>query len=192
MHVQGATADTRNAYLRRGYFSHIGELREKLVRLGMAYSSPLPDFPDNDHLDRTDFRGDQPVSERAQRYVQVLERTLAEHGTGPLVDDYVPGIPLHKLSSADGWHVTAAECTEALTTYSGASRAGVAHTAAFDPDVLLFLRTVADHGGFRVYRLPHFLRGSRHLRPVPPVGRTCLSRPTPLERRSPPCPHPGS
>ena len=149
MYVQGAPDTEQDTYLRRGFFGGIAQLRMELVRLGMGFGSPMPEFPENDFLDRTDFRDGEPISERAKRYMQALEQTLAEHGTGD--DEYVPGIPTHKLSSNDGWHVTDKECAEALAAYEAAMQAGIPHPAAFADDVIPFLRAAANYQGFRVY-----------------------------------------
>jgi hypothetical protein len=149
MDVQGAPLGGEHVHLRRGYFADTDQLRRALVALGMAFDTPVPEFPDSDHLDRTDFRDDEPVTDRARRYHQQRERVLADHDTG--AQDYQPGIPTHKLSSADGWHVTDKECTEALAAYAAARRAGATHPAAFGADVIPFLRTAAAFAGFRVH-----------------------------------------
>lgn len=62
--------------------------------------------------------------------------------------DERPGIPLHKLCSNDGWWVTSAECQSALHIWE---RAGMPMDEEFGDDWIPFLRSAAEHGGFRVY-----------------------------------------
>jgi hypothetical protein len=149
MYVQGAPDSEHHSYLRRGVFAGTVELRVMLIQLGMGFDSPMPEFPENDFLDRTDFRDDEPLSERAKLYMQALERTLADHGTGDA--EYVPGIPTHKLASSDAWLVTAQECAEALAAYDKAMQAGIPHPETFADDVIPFLRCAANYEGFRVH-----------------------------------------
>jgi len=147
--VQDAPLGEEHVHLRRGYVAGTEALRRALVELGMAFDTLVPQFPDSSHLDRTDFRDDQPVTDRARRYLQQREQVLTDHGTG--TGDYQPGIASHKLYSADGWHVTDTECTQALAAWEAATRAGARASAALGADVIPFLRTAAAFGGFRVH-----------------------------------------
>lgn len=149
MYVQGARDFEPDTHLLRGLFGGVTELRITLVQLGIGFDSLMPEFPDNDFLDRSDFHDGEPVTERAKLYTQALERTLTEHDADAA--EYLPGIPTHKLASNDGWHVTDKECAEALAAYEMAIQAGAEHPAAFDDDVIPFLRTAANHQGFRVH-----------------------------------------
>ncbi|GAA2822470.1 hypothetical protein [Saccharopolyspora taberi] len=150
MVVQGAPADEEHTYLRRNIWG-MGPTRQALVDLGMAFLSEMPAFPDDSHLSRkTDFNEDgEPVTEQAKRFVEAIERTLADHGAGDA--EYLGGIPLHKFGSNDGWHVTDKECTEALAAYDTSIQHGDKHPEAFDDDVIPFLKTAARYEGFRVY-----------------------------------------
>lgn len=142
--VQGAPTGTPHTHLDRAYFGGSDQLRQTVVQMGMGFDSGAPDFPDSDHLDGTDFRDGEPITDRARSYLGQHERVLAEHGT-----DDAAGIPGHKLYSADGWHVTASECAQALAAYQRAILTGVPHPAAFAADVIPFLRTAAAFEGFR-------------------------------------------
>ncbi|ASR39978.1 hypothetical protein BAY61_32375 (plasmid) [Prauserella marina] len=147
MVVQGAPEEEESTYLRRSIWG-MGPTVEALVSLGMAFWSDVPDFPESDHLSGDDFNDGDPVTERAKVYVQAVERTLADHGVGDA--DHIGGIPAHKFSSNDGWHVTDKECLEALNAYEVSIQAGDSHPEALHDDVIPFLRTAAKYEGFRV------------------------------------------
>jgi len=149
MHVQAAPGVEQATRIERGFTLGTTRLCQAMVGLGMAYPSPVPEFPDSDHLDRGDFRDQQPVTDRARAYLQALERTRVDHGSHGAAR--LPGIPVHKLASGDGWHVTAEECGEAVAAYEFATTTGTPHPDAFADDVLPFLRTAARHDGFRVH-----------------------------------------
>jgi hypothetical protein len=149
MDVQGASHSAAQVHLRRGYFAQTHRLCSALVALGMAFDSLVPQFPDSDHLDSTDFRDDRPVTDRSRRYLQERARVLADHGTD--MEEYLPGIPTHKLASADGWHVTDKECGQALAAYEAALLDGTAHPADFGEDLIPFLRAAAAAEGFLVH-----------------------------------------
>lgn len=149
MHVQDAPDYELATRIERGFTLGTTRLCQAMVELGMAHPSPVPDFPDSDHLDRRDFVDEQPATDRARTYMQALAAVQAEHGTRGAAR--LPGIPAHKLTSGDGWHVTADECAEALGAYELATTAGAAHPAAFADDVVPFLRTATRYGGFRVH-----------------------------------------
>ncbi|RAS59497.1 hypothetical protein C8D87_114109 [Lentzea atacamensis] len=146
MHVQGVPDFELNVHIERGVALETTALCNALVELGMAFPSPVPEFPDGDHLDRSDFRDEQPITSRAREYLQALELVRADHG-----DTGMPGIPTHKLASGDGWHVPAHECAQALAAYDLARAAGAEHPAAFADDFIPFLRTAARYQGFRVF-----------------------------------------
>ncbi|GAA2678889.1 MULTISPECIES: hypothetical protein [Actinosynnema] len=149
MTVQDAPDAGRNTRIERGFGLDTTHLCRAMLDLGMAHASPVPQFPDGDHLDRSDFRDGEAVTYRARAYVQALELVRVDHGSHG--DDWLPGIPVHKLASGDDWHVTAQECTEALAAYESATGSGALHPAAFADDLVPFLRTAARHGGFRVH-----------------------------------------
>lgn len=144
--VQGAPTGTPHTHVDRAYFGGSDQLRQTLVEMGMGFDSPVPEFPDSDHLDRTDFRDGEPITDRAWRYEIQRADVLADHGAGSAA-----GIPGHKLYSADNWHVTACECAQALAAYHQAIHTGLPHPAAFGADVIPFLRTAAAFDGFRVH-----------------------------------------
>ncbi|WNV83134.1 hypothetical protein [Umezawaea sp. Da 62-37] len=149
MQVQANPGVEQTATLRRGFTLGTTRLCQAMVALGMAHPTPVPQFPYSDHLDRDDFRDDQPVTDRAHAYLRALEQTRTDHGSRGHAR--LPGIPVHKLASGDGWHVTAQECREALAAYQLATTTGTPHPAALGDDVLPFLRTAARHNGFRTH-----------------------------------------
>ncbi|MGW4527817.1 hypothetical protein [Amycolatopsis sp. NPDC004378] len=149
MHVQNAPDFEETTRIERGFTLGTTRLCQAMIALDMAHPSPVPDFPASDHLDRHDFDGEQPATDRARTYMQALADIQADHGTRGAAR--LPGIPSHKLTSGDGWHVTPDECAEALIAYELATIAGAPHPAAFADDVVPFLRTAACHGGFRVH-----------------------------------------
>jgi hypothetical protein len=147
MCVQDAPDFESPVSIERGFALETTELIEALVELGMAFPSPTPDLPDGDHLDRSDFRDEQPITDRARDHLQALEVARIDHGG---TDQ--PGIPTHKLASGDHWHVTAGECAQALAAYelTVAVPGGAEHPASFAGDFIPFLRAAARCGGFRV------------------------------------------
>lgn len=62
--------------------------------------------------------------------------------------DERPGIPLHKLSTNDGWWITDVECRSALDIWE---RAGSPMVDEFRDDWVPFLQAAAKNGGFRTY-----------------------------------------
>lgn len=149
MIVHGAPADEKDTYLSRSMLG-MGPVRQALANVGMAVASTMPEIPDDSHLSQEDFSDDgEPATENATLFVQALMRMLADHGAGDAA--YLGGIPLHKLGSNDGWHVTDTEVTAALAAYDTFIQAGQPHPEEFDDDVIPFLRTAARYQGFRVF-----------------------------------------
>ncbi|UUV32113.1 hypothetical protein NQK81_01310 [Amycolatopsis roodepoortensis] len=149
LQVQNAPADEDTTRIERGFTLGTARLCEAMVALGMAHPSPVPDFPDSDHLAAADFDGEQPVTDRARDYLRALAALQVDHGTHGANRRW--GIPTHKVSSGDGWYVTADECNEALSAYENARVVGAPHPDAFADDVVPFLRKAARFGGFRVH-----------------------------------------
>ncbi len=85
----------------------------------------------------------RPLGGRAADYEAALERILSDHGH---TDQ--PGIPLHKLRTNLGWHVTAVECAAAVRAFE---IQGAAPPAVFGPRLLPFLRSARAHDGFEVH-----------------------------------------
>ncbi|HEV3356807.1 MAG TPA: hypothetical protein VG247_08420 [Pseudonocardiaceae bacterium] len=120
----------------------------RMLDLGMATDNgPPPKFPlwavygvsDFDVLGR-------PVGGQAQEYETELRNILSWHG-----DPTTRGIPLHKLTTPLGWHVTTEECREAITAYDQARANGIRHPRIFGTDLIPFLRTAAEQHGFEVH-----------------------------------------
>ena len=66
-----------------------------------------------------------------------------------------PGIPVHKLSSNDGWLVTPIECMGALKVWDSLGEKDLPtlgrEPVVWWPEWLEFLEEAAEHGGFRVW-----------------------------------------
>jgi hypothetical protein len=107
-------------------------------------TGPPPRFPLWAVYGVSDFdSAGRPMGGRAQEYESALQRILSAHGQ---TED--EGIPLHKLRSNLGWHVTADECRAAIKTYD-ANRTSA--PAVLTPKLLTFLRTAMTHDGFEVH-----------------------------------------
>lgn len=134
-----------------GYFRlnvwGMGECRQLMFNLGMAYEAPekcIPPWPELADFGLTEYPDDpaDDTSGFTQACDDVLRWMAPDH----------PGIPLHKLGSNDGWLVTPLECKGAIALWNKARDNG-----ASEPPVdwwsrwLEYLRRAADNGGFRVY-----------------------------------------
>ncbi|GGL01306.1 hypothetical protein Ppa06_69870 [Planomonospora parontospora subsp. parontospora] len=124
-----AASDTvdqvRKSYFRLNIFS-MGRYRDAMYRLGMAFDDdPRPDWPRANNYGITDEQvwavespEDYPevyaaitsdMMSQILAYQQEHERVLSWHGKTDM-----PGIPLHKFGSNDGWVVLPAECEAAV------------------------------------------------------------------------------
>lgn len=152
MYVRGAAKDAEHGYLRRNIFG-MHPTVEAMVSVGMAFWSPSPGWPKvpqpyEDHVRWDDKVEDEvPVTAEGQAYLERVESARSTHG-----ETRTPGIPSHKFTSNDGWHVTREECEQALAAYDQAVTAGGAdHPKYLMDDVLPFLRCAAQHDGFEVH-----------------------------------------
>lgn len=162
MHVQGkdgteAEVVDDHAYLRRNIWG-MGPTVGALIALGGAYESEGPrardgsylefdDVPpyneDWDGLDAADLAVDAAYEEREV----VLQALLSAPGSYDTA-----GIPSHKFTSNDGWHVTQSECASAVVLIERAPTPWSVDVDGYmSDDVLPFLRCAARHDGFRVY-----------------------------------------
>lgn len=137
-------------YFRRNIWG-IGHLRDALIEMGMGFDpSPFgvdhPAWPTPQEYGVTDWNDEgEPVGGRAAEFKAAQEKVLAWHGPE------IPGIPVHKFCSNDGWHVTKVECQSAIDLYEFAIRDGKAHPEAFGEDFVPFLREAARCDGFEVH-----------------------------------------
>ncbi|RSN26516.1 hypothetical protein DMC63_01385 [Streptomyces sp. WAC 05977] len=143
MYVRDASESAENTYLRRSIFGGV-PFAEALIGFGMGFDpGPVPSFPDPDEFDLK-FGDDGWEGERLDEFRAAVTSVLDWHGP-----EDKTGIPVHKVcSSNDGWHVTKAECEQALAAYRKAMADGGAHPEAFDDDVIPFLECAAAHDGF--------------------------------------------
>jgi hypothetical protein len=116
-----------------------------LRSLGMAVDTgPPPRFPLWALYGVSDFdSAGRPLGERAADYEAALARILRHHGH---TDE--PGIPIHKLRTNLGWHVTAAECRAAVDAFQARQQD---EPAVFGGRLLPFLRKAAAGDGFEVH-----------------------------------------
>lgn len=144
-----------HSYLRRNIFG-MSAVRDNMEKLGMGFWAedylPRPGYPNSDAygVDFEEWEGTDGEwhsgwqGERAEEYEKALAEHLAWHGPE------VPGIPLHKFCSNDGWHVTKEECRAALHLYEQAVKGGEAHPESFYTDLIPFLREGGQTDGFEV------------------------------------------
>ena len=105
---------------------------------------PPPKFPLWAVYGVSDFdSAGRPLGDRAADYEAALERILSDHGHTDL-----PGIPLHKLRTNLGWHVTATECADAIRAFEDQDRPP---PPVFGPRLLSFLRSARAIDGFEVH-----------------------------------------
>ncbi|MBB3665959.1 hypothetical protein FB384_004918 [Prauserella sediminis] len=125
---------------------------DDLLRLGMAFDLPhgvaFPSLPGSydDHIG-VDENGDEyGITSEGQAWLEEHEKLLRWHGD----DDDRAGIPLHKLSSNDGWVVTGWEAATAIGCYWIARAQGYEHPESFD-SLIPFLERAAAGDGFEVH-----------------------------------------
>jgi hypothetical protein len=137
-----------------------------MERMGMAFEDdPHPEWPEAkdygttwDDVDAAKYPEDYPgyewTGERlraARACIEAGDKVLSWHGRAD-----TPGIPLHKFSTNDGWHVLPAECEAAVRAWRehAEGNAGAAAVIGKDMDRWLewtgYLAGAARHGGFIV------------------------------------------
>ncbi|HEY1573641.1 MAG TPA: hypothetical protein VGG05_20030 [Pseudonocardiaceae bacterium] len=116
-----------------------------MTTLGMVVDTgPPPKFPMWAVYGVSDFdSAGRPLGGRAEDYEAALARILSHHGRTD-----VPGIPLHKLRTSLGWHVTAAECAAAVAKFDAWPGEP---PAAFGSQLVPFLRAAGAGDGFEVH-----------------------------------------
>jgi hypothetical protein len=108
---------------------------------------PAPKFPLWAVYGVSDFDSSgRAMGGRAMEYELALRRILSAHGR---TED--EGIPLHKLRTNLGWHVTADECRAAIKTFDACHRPSDPVPSVFGQELLTFLRTAMVHDGFEVH-----------------------------------------
>lgn len=95
-----------------------------------------PDFPSD-----TGLTGEEDAA--ARKYLAARDAVLSWHGPE------IPGIPLHKLGSNDGWIVLPAECEAAASI--GHKHPPPAQRADLWERWLDYLDRARSHGGFEVH-----------------------------------------
>lgn len=123
------------------------------VKEGVPALQTVPSDPD-ERLDM--YEDDERYLRRNIWGMQLLREALLDLGmaydtgfpTWPEPSVFEPGIPVHKLCSNDGWHVTAVECLSALIIWE---RRGKPMPEEFMDDVIPFLQAAARRDGFEVW-----------------------------------------
>ena len=119
-----------------------------MTDLDMAVDAgPPPKFPLWAVYGVSDFDSvGRPLGGRARDYESELERILSWHGKTD-----APGIPVHKLGSNLGWHVTAQECADAVRGLQRHLDQGGESPAVFGSQLVPFLHAAMTHDGFEVH-----------------------------------------
>ncbi len=144
-----------------GYFRlniwGMGRYCEYMTERGMVFEAGQhPAWPEgnNDLLDRLkypEFYPDEPPltadeMQRAKEYRAANDAVLAWHGPE------VPGIPMHKFSTNDGWLVLPAECEAAWRIGKDKpAPEGDEEKQEYWGKWLDYLHRAASHGGFEVH-----------------------------------------
>ena len=125
MYFRGKSyGDGDEFYFRLNIFG-MSRYRSYMTERGMVFDAPEhPPFPEveayavtHDDVERVEcpeyFQDDAPpgaeTTEKVRRYLAALDDVLAWHGPE------IPGIPVHKFGSNDGWIVLPAECAAAVS-----------------------------------------------------------------------------
>lgn len=111
-----------------------------LLEVGSEHT-PFPDHPGGEWVDEEDVVPGTPWA----TYYEETNKVLAEH---PISDD--PRLPIWKLCSNDGWHVTAIEC-KALATMARDGRADGKDLPEWWADWIDFIARCGERDGFRVH-----------------------------------------
>jgi hypothetical protein len=119
-----------------------------MTNLKMAVDAgPAPKFPLWAVYGVSDFdSAGRPMGGRAQEYETALRRILSTHG-----DTEEEGIPLHKLRSNLGWHVTADECRAAMKSFDAVRGPDEPVPNVLGPILIGFLRAAMVRDGFEVH-----------------------------------------
>jgi hypothetical protein len=123
----------------------MGRIISAMTALHMAVESgPPPRFPLWAVYGVSDFdSAGRPMGGRARDYEAELERILSRHGN---TDE--DGIPLHKLRTNLGWHITTQECRAALRALD---KQPDDPPTVFGTKLVPFLRAAAERDGFEVH-----------------------------------------
>jgi hypothetical protein len=109
-------------------------------------AGPPPKFPLWAVYGVSDFDSSgRPMGGQAGEYEDALQRILSSHG-----QTEEKGIPLHKLRTNLGWHVTADECVAAMSSFD-ACRSGETSPGVFGAELIPFLRAAMVRDGFEVH-----------------------------------------
>ncbi|MFE9770626.1 hypothetical protein ACFYOV_02870 [Streptomyces sp. NPDC005931] len=152
------TADGRPAEGDENYFrfawTAMPRTLDAMNNFGMLVELPVPAYPELSAygLTREDF---QPGTQRDQATAtRIAEYRAAYLAVKDASESEPKGIPAYKLRYNDGFLVTVAEITAALTTYEAHPHVDIAEMPVGDPTWRLwvnFLRRAKEHGGLRTH-----------------------------------------
>jgi hypothetical protein len=164
-----ALGDAEKSYFRLNIFG-MGRYRDLMERLGMAFEDAAhPAWPEAEDYGLTkeqawatecpeeypDIMLTPVQQEAGRKYAAEQDRILRWHGKE------IPGIPLHKFGSNDGWHVLPAEAEAAVRIWAefvkvNGDEKALALVAEAVTDTGYWLKWIAyltgaiTHGGFAV------------------------------------------
>lgn len=148
VYVRGAQEGDEPTYFRRSIW--ISNFLNALVELNMGFWSPAPIWPtppepQDEHLSFDVDDEYVALTDEGREYLRRVESTKSTHG-----ECRTPGIPTHKFSTNDGWHVTRDECAQALESYRRALLVRL-HPTEFRDDFIPFLIVATTRDGFEVW-----------------------------------------
>ncbi|QYX80284.1 hypothetical protein [Streptomyces akebiae] len=149
----GKRAEGSGTYFRFA-FTALPRTLDAMKNFGMLVELPVPPYPELSAygLAGVDLRPGTKYD--ASTTNRVAEFRTAYQAVKDASETVPTGIPRYKIDSNDGFLVTVAEITAALTTYDAHPGVAIAEMPVGDPtwpSWIAFLRHAQAHGGLRTY-----------------------------------------
>ncbi|WP_329318022.1 hypothetical protein [Streptomyces sp. NBC_01262] len=149
----GKPAEGAGNYFRFAYTA-LPRTLDAMNNFGMLVELPIPSYPQLSAygLAGVDLR--PGVKHDASTANLIAEFRTAYHAVKDASEAVPTGIPRYKLDSNDGFLVTVAEITAALTTYGAHPGVAIAEMPVGDPtwgNWIAFLRRAQAHSGLRTH-----------------------------------------
>ena len=149
----GKRAEGRGNYFRFAYTA-LPRTLDAMKNFGMLVELPVPSYPELSTygLAGVDLRPGTKYDESTAN--RVAEFRTAYRAVKDASETVPTGIPRYKIDSNDGFLVTVAEITAALTTYDAHPGVAIAEMPVGDPTWgtwIAFLRQAQAHGGLRTH-----------------------------------------
>jgi hypothetical protein len=149
----GEPAEGDRNYFRFAYTAMPRTL-DAMKNFGMLVELPIPSYPQLTEygLEGVDHRPGTKLDESTAN--RIAEFRTAYQAVKDASEPEPTGIPRYKLAFNDGFLVTVAEITAALTTYDAYPGVAIAETHVGDPVWgywIAFLRRAQAHGGLRTH-----------------------------------------